>query len=1300
MIIWRFVSIGWILATSAVLLSALFFSISRAVLPLLADYRQDIQAHLSEALDRKISIGNINARWHATTPQVKLVDVSIYDASGSRIELHMDSIFFSLDIVKSLRSGAVRVKEFGLKGCDISIVRNTDHAITIHGLEVGIPSSRNMSELGLLESFAQSKVNLIDCRIGWKDKVSSKDYFFEGVSVSVSSEEEHKRVAARLKPSAGIGGHLVVLMEFEGQLDRPSGWQGRLYIDAQDLQLEAFLPETILQEYGLRRGRLKLENWSDWQQGKPVRMRGSFSLSDLSLSLSPITVESDPLSMRGIELIQANYEWHSRTQGWHLRLGGLKTVMDGRVWPESDFSLDYQFDGDASRQFRGVADQVDLGQLTRLLRLMPGSTQLLSQDWVGLVASGGLNNARFFVSLDEASVERYHVSTRVNNLNLAQRKGIPGIGGLDGWVNISERGGEAIIESHDVTLEYPEAFANKLSADYLSAVLTWFSQDGNLYMDSESLRIGNEDIDVVGGGRLILGEGSPHIDVKLSYGHGNGANLQRYLPKKIMPPKIYEWLVRSIKEVYINSGTTVIRGKASEFPFVAGNGVFEASAVLERGMLDYKPGWPKLDDIHANLVFRGQSMEIANARASVLNSELNGVTVAIDDLKQAELKLQAEIKGPLSDVWQYSSHTVLPKDDKRIVKDLWLGGNSRMNLEINLPLSALILDKEKVAGELFLSGATLGLQQPNVKIEDITGKLSFGPQGAKGQGIKATIHGRSVMISARPNAPLGTVIEVQGRLGVEDLVQNVYGDSLRTVIGRSLTGVSDWLAQVAIPHSQLANDNRKIGIRMWSDLRGIEVNMPEPFMKPADKQEAFFIGTELGTDGTLPLQIRYGKHLSVALSMRKSGDDYSLMGGEARFYRGEAAVPVDGIKILGTLPRCSLTAWHSWFQRVVDLDQQHEYGRGIRHMPLNVDVSFDHLELAGHEFEEMSFSTEKQGDTLHLKVNSQAIKGDMVMPQPVASNAPIRVNLDYLKLPDRLRTSGSSVIDPRRIPALRIKSKALHYGDIELGELYLNTNPRQDGMTINDIHLYTKDFSVRLNGQWISPQEQVHHTTLELMLDSGNFGTMMQKLNLTKGFESGTARITAELQYPAALYRWGYRGLTGNAHVVLQEGQFGEFEPGPWRVLGVMNINALSRRLALNFNDLLKKGFSYDSIDGNFDIEGSDVYTNDLLIKGPSADLVITGRMGLETRDYDQNVSVTSKVSTGVTVAGALLGGIGVGAAIFVADKIINTMGGSIDNVTRLNYKVTGTWDEPKIELISPATPDDTPIGIMGDDIG
>ena len=85
-------------------------------------------------------------------------------------------------------------------------------------------------------------------------------------------------------------------------------------------------------------------------------------------------------------------------------------------------------------------------------------------------------------------------------------------------------------------------------------------------------------------------------------------------------------------------------------------------------------------------------------------------------------------------------------------------------------------------------------------------------------------------------------------------------------------------------------------------------------------------------------------------------------------------------------------------------------------------------------------------------------------------------------------------------------------------------------------------------------------------------------------------------------------------------------KPGAGRVLGLASITELPRRLALDFCDLTDKGFAFDTIRGDFDLHGGSAYTDNLLVKGPAADIGLIGRVGLKDKDYDQTAVVTGNV--------------------------------------------------------------------------
>ena len=77
----------------------------------------------------------------------------------------------------------------------------------------------------------------------------------------------------------------------------------------------------------------------------------------------------------------------------------------------------------------------------------------------------------------------------------------------------------------------------------------------------------------------------------------------------------------------------------------------------------------------------------------------------------------------------------------------------------------------------------------------------------------------------------------------------------------------------------------------------------------------------------------------------------------------------------------------------------------------------------------------------------------------------------------------------------------------------------------------------------------------------------------------------------------------GQVQLSLDKGQVVGLNPGAGRVLGLTSVAALRRRLALDFSDMTDKGLAFDTVRGDFDLREGSAYTENLLVKGPAAEI-------------------------------------------------------------------------------------------------
>ena len=138
---------------------------------------------------------------------------------------------------------------------------------------------------------------------------------------------------------------------------------------------------------------------------------------------------------------------------------------------------------------------------------------------------------------------------------------------------------------------------------------------------------------------------------------------------------------------------------------------------------------------------------------------------------------------------------------------------------------------------------------------------------------------------------------------------------------------------------------------------------------------------------------------------------------------------------------------------------------------------------------------------------------------------------------------------------------------------------------------------------------------------------------------------------------------------------------GLGRMLSLFSLQTIPRRLSLDFSDVFQKGYSFDSVKGDFKMDDGNISTNNMKFDGPVAAIGINGRIGLNQHDYDLVLSVTPYVTSSIPVAATLLTGnplIGLGALA------VNTVVGSqVSRVTTHYYNVTGPWNNPAWKTVS-----------------
>jgi uncharacterized protein YhdP len=248
----------------------------------------------------------------------------------------------------------------------------------------------------------------------------------------------------------------------------------------------------------------------------------------------------------------------------------------------------------------------------------------------------------------------------------------------------------------------------------------------------------------------------------------------------------------------------------------------------------------------------------------------------------------------------------------------------------------------------------------------------------------------------------------------------------------------------------------------------------------------------------------------------------------------------------------------------------------------------------------------------------------------------------------------------------------------KLGLLRAELRRSADGLVLQSLNTQAPSFTLHGSGAW-SAAPQGQQGALKLELASTDMLQTLRDLGYGDTITGKNGRFVANVTWPGAPDSQLLGRLNGTVSIQIDDGQLLSVQPGAGRIFGLMSVAALPRRLSLDFTDFTDKGLAFDSIRGDFTLKAGDAYTQNLLLKGPAAEIGVVGRTGLGQRDYDQTAVVTGSLGQSLPVAGALAAGPVVGAALLVFSQIFKE---PLKGITRGYYRITGSWENPVVERV------------------
>jgi uncharacterized protein YhdP len=339
-------------------------------------------------------------------------------------------------------------------------------------------------------------------------------------------------------------------------------------------------------------------------------------------------------------------------------------------------------------------------------------------------------------------------------------------------------------------------------------------------------------------------------------------------------------------------------------------------------------------------------------------------------------------------------------------------------------------------------------------------------------------------------------------------------------------------------------------------------------------------------------------------------------------------------------------------------------------LPTRVDLRVDRLHMLDAQFDNVRVqATGDRSGQWRAAINGTDLDGKVSVPADYL-NQPVIAEFNRLVLTP-VTTAEEDFPDPRRVPPVRFICVHCTYDDMQLYDVEVVTSRRSDGLSIDSLRMRNDGFLARATGAWTHADGQSQRTSLDVQLSSDDLGKFLASLGQDGGAtRGGVTDVSLSASWDGPPSAFDLEAMDGVMHFRAGEGTLTDVRRGTTgRLFGLLVVPDLPRRLKGDFSDLFEDGFVYKQIEGTFNIERGNAYTNDLTLDGSLARIDIAGRTGLADEDYDQLMTVTPKLSESLPLM-----------PIWLVEKAIQRE--LFNKMFAYQYSITGSWDEPSVTPI------------------
>lgn len=826
------------------------------------------------------------------------------------------------------------------------------------------------------------------------------------------------------------------------------------------------------------------------------------------------------------------------------------------------------------------------------------------------------------------------------------------------------------------------------------------------------------------------------LDLQGSLSRGDGGRVHRYLPL-ILPDTVRHYVRDAVTEGALSDVKFRLKGNLKDMPFADPKlGEFRVSARVAKAAFAYVPrsiqprdasAWPALSELDGELVFDRASMQINGAAGRIAG--FPGLQVVKADARIPDLmhgstvQVVGEIKGPLAEAVAVVNTSPLGDITGKALATTVATGTAGYKLELSLPLADL--EKSKVKGSVSLAGNDVQFTPDTPQLTRAKALVSFTESGFAISGGQARLLGGDVRLeggtrtaqagAARPaEFPDATVlIRAQGTLSAEGLRQ-ARGLDLVSRLGSRSSGSAAYTASLGFRRGATE-------ISVSSNLQGMALSLPAPLNKTAEaalplRFDNTVVRGATGAGQALQdqLSLAVGRLASVQYVRDISGPEPRVLRGSIAIglEPGESApMPEAGVAANINLASVDIDAWEKVLAAspvpvaAAPAERLTPASAVLGYLPTTMAIRARELVFDGRKLNNVVLGGSRDGLTWRANIDATELNGYVEFRQPGGAGAGrLYARLSRLSLGQSTASEVEAILNeqPANVPALDIVVEDMELRGKKLGRVEIEAINRGAGIVareggvrewrLNKLNVIVPEATLTATGNWVAVnaqqavaaggsrlQPERRRSVMNFRLDIADSGELLKRFGMSDVIRRGKGKLEGQIAWVGSPLNLDYPSLSGQFNVNVASGQFLKAEPGIAKLLGVLSLQALPRRLTLDFRDVFSEGFSFDFVRGDVSINQGLAFTNNLQMKGVNAAVLMEGKADIARETQDLTVVVVPEINAGTASLIATVINPAIGLGSFLAQYFLRR---PLSEAATQEFHIDGTWANPKITKV------------------